>query len=68
ALSWVDEALKINQGFWILHLKAKIQYDLKDYKGAMATAEASKKAALEAKNSDYVALNEKLITKAKAQK
>lgn len=65
ALSWVDEALKINQGFWISHLKAKIQLDLKDYKGAIATAEMSMKAAEEANNSDYVALNKKLIEKAK---
>ncbi len=65
ALSWVDEALKINQGFWISHLKAKIQLDLKDYKGAIATAEMSMKAAEEANNNDYVALNKKLIEKAK---
>lgn len=64
ALAWVDEALKINKGFWIMHLKAKIQYDLKDYKGAIATANASKNAAMEANNDDYVALNEKLINKA----
>lgn len=67
ALSYVDEALKINQGFWIMHLKAKIQYDLKDNKGAITTAEMSKKAASEAGNKDYVALNEKLIAKAKGK-
>ncbi len=67
ALSYVDEALKINQGFWIMHLKAKIQYDLKDYKGAIETAGKSKKAATEAGNNDYVALNEKLIAKAKSK-
>ena len=65
ALSWIDEAVKINQGFWITHLKAKIQYDLKDYKGAIATAQISMKAAEEANNKDYVALNQKLIEKAK---
>ncbi|TXC77077.1 DUF2911 domain-containing protein [Luteibaculum oceani] len=68
ALAWVDEALKINKGFWISHLKAKIQLDLKDYKGAIETATISMEAAREANNSDYVALNEKLIAKAKAKK
>ncbi|MES2629811.1 MAG: DUF2911 domain-containing protein [Bacteroidota bacterium] len=68
ALEYVNKAAAIQPAFWVLHLKAKIQYAMKDYKGAMATAELSKKAAAEAKNDDYVALNDKLIEKAKSGK
>jgi hypothetical protein len=41
---------------------------LKDYKGAIVTAEQSIAMAREAKNDDYVKLNEKLIEEAKKGK
>ncbi len=66
ALEFVNSALAIKPAFWILHTKAKIQMGLKDYKGAIETAELSKKAAIEEKNDDYIDLNDKLIAKAKA--
>lgn len=69
ALEFVNKATAIQpSAYWVLHLKAKIQYGLKDYKGSIVTAELSKKAAMEDKNDDYVALNDKLIVKAKAGK
>ncbi|POY39070.1 hypothetical protein C3K47_00800 [Solitalea longa] len=69
ALSWSDEAIKTQpDAFWVMHLKAKIQYKLKDYKGAIATAEQSKAVAAKANNNDYVALNDKLIADAKSGK
>ncbi len=69
ALEFANKAVALNgTAYWIMHLKAKIQYELKDYKGAIETAEASKKVAAEDKNEDYVALNDKLIAKAKAGK
>jgi tetratricopeptide (TPR) repeat protein len=62
ALSWADKAIELNpKAFWIIHLKAKIQAKLGDKAGATATALKSIESAKEAKNNDYVALNEKLI-------
>lgn len=62
ALGWADAATKENpKAFWIYHLKAKIQAKAGDKAGAKATAEQSISLAKEAKNADYVALNEKLI-------
>ncbi len=69
ALEWETKAIELNpKAFYMVHLKAKIQLKLKDYKGAIATAEQSIKLAKEAKNDDYVLMNEKLITEAKAGK
>ncbi|UKJ08032.1 DUF2911 domain-containing protein [Solitalea lacus] len=69
ALTWADEAVKQQpDAFWVMHLKAKIQYKMKDYKGAIATAEQSKSVAAKANNNDYVALNDKLIAQAKSGK
>jgi hypothetical protein len=69
ALEWVNEAVKSEpKAYWIEHLKAKIQYKLKDYKGAQASAESSKVKANEQGNADYVALNDKLIAQAKKGK
>ncbi|AFD09084.1 DUF2911 domain-containing protein [Solitalea canadensis] len=68
ALTWADEAVKAQpDAFWVMHLKAKIQYKMKDYKGAITTAEQSKAVAAKANNNDYVALNDKLIAEAKGK-
>lgn len=62
ALSWIDAATKeAPKAFYMFHLKAKIQARLGDKAGAKATAEQSIALAKEAKNADYVALNEKLL-------
>lgn len=68
ALEWVNKAVEQNPAFFVLHLKAKIQMKLKDYKGAIATAEQSLTKAREAKNEDYIKMNEKLIAEAKKGK
>lgn len=66
ASMWADKALETNpKAFWILHLKAKILAKMGDKTGATSTALKSIEAAKEAKNNDYVALNEKLITSLK---
>ena len=66
AVEWVNKAIEQNpKGFWIVHLKAKIQMKQKDYKGAIASAEQSMALAKEDKNDDYVALNTKLIEEAR---
>lgn len=68
ALEWANKAIEQNpKAFYMVHLKAKIQVKLKDYKGAIATAEQSIALAKEAKNDDYVAMNEKLIAEAKTK-
>lgn len=62
ALDWADAATKENpKAFWVYHLKAKIQAKSGDKAGAKATALQSIELAKEAKNDDYVSLNNKLI-------
>ena len=66
ALTWADKAIENNpKAFWIMHLKAKIQAKLGDKASAKATALKAIESAKEAKNDDYVALNEKLIASLK---
>jgi hypothetical protein len=66
ALIWADKAIELNpKAFWIMHLKAKIQAKLGDKVAATKTANESIASAKEAKNDDYVALNEKLIASMK---
>ena len=66
ALAWVSKSIEQNPTrFWVVHLKAKIQMRIKDYKGAIATAEQSLALSKEQKSDDYVLLNEKLIAEAK---
>jgi len=62
ALEWTNKAIEQNpKGFFIVHLKAKIQNKMGDKKGALASAQQSIDLAREAKSDDYVRLNEKLI-------
>jgi hypothetical protein len=68
ALVWVNKATEKEPKFWMVHLKAKIQAKMKDYKGAVASANQSIELAKTAKNDDYVRLNEKLIAETKAAK
>jgi hypothetical protein len=69
AMAWVNKAIEQNpKAFYVVHLKAKIQVKQKDFKGAIATAEQSIVLSKEAKNDDYVKLNEKLIAEAKKGK
>ncbi|GAB2953073.1 DUF2911 domain-containing protein [Hymenobacter coalescens] len=65
ALTWIQKANATEPKFWNVHTEAKIKMKLKDYKGATATAEQSRALALEAKNLDYVKMNEQLIIDAK---
>lgn len=62
AVQWFDKAITENpKAFWIYHQKAIAQSKLGKKKEAVATATKSMELAKEAKNPDYVALNEKLI-------
>lgn len=68
ALTWVNKAIDQNpKAFWMQHLKAKIQLKQGDKAGAIASAEKSMALAREAQNADYVTMNEKIISQAKAK-
>jgi hypothetical protein len=64
ALSYVNKALELNKAtpYWYTKLKSLIQAKLGDKKGAIETAKISLAAAKDAKNNDYVKMNEDNIT------
>lgn len=68
ALEWSDKAIEQNSKYYIIHLKAKIQMKMKDYDGAIATAQKSLDLAKQENAEDYIKLNEKLIAEAKKSK
>lgn len=64
ALEWFDKAIAQNPGpgsFFIVYQKARCQAKLGKKQEAIATAKNGIELARQAKNDDYVALNEKLI-------
>lgn len=61
AFEWIQKANAENPQFWMLRREALIRADMGDLKGAIATAERSKKMAQDAGNQDYVRMNEKSI-------
>ncbi len=66
ALEWVNKAIESSpKAYWMVHLKAKIQAKAGDKAGAKVTATKGIELAKEAKNDDYVVLNEKLIASLK---
>jgi tetratricopeptide (TPR) repeat protein len=66
ALEWATKAAELNpKAYWTAVLKAKIQLELNDKKGAIATAEAAKKLAEEDKDPAYVKQANEIIEKAK---
>jgi tetratricopeptide (TPR) repeat protein len=60
ALTYVNKALELNKTtpYWYTKLKSLIQAKLGDKKGAIETAKISLASAKEAKNNDYVKMNE----------
>jgi tetratricopeptide (TPR) repeat protein len=68
ALEWATKAFELNpKAYWSGLLKAKIQFELNDKKGAIATAEQVKKLADEDKDPAYSKQAEELIQKAKSK-
>src|SRR5206468_2332303 len=62
AVAWFDKALEQNpSAYWIYHQKANALAKLGKKQEAKATAQKSMDLAREAKNDDYVKLNEKLM-------
>lgn len=66
ALDNVTKALEATpEAFWMWIYKAKIQQEMGDKAGALASAQKSLDLAQKAKNDDYVKMNEELIRKLK---
>jgi len=66
ALNWINKSIELgNNRYWVVHLKANILKKKGNCSAAIQAAEESKKLAKEAGNDDYVALNDKLITRCK---
>jgi len=62
ALEWVNKSVEMNtKPYWVWRLKSQIQAALKDYKGAIASAETSKSRAKDAGNDQFVKFNEESI-------
>ncbi len=62
SLEWINKAIELNGGpFFVLRTKSQIQAALKDYKGAIKTAELSMKKAKEVENEQFVKFNEEAI-------
>lgn len=62
ALEWATKAAEAQPtAYWVMHLKAKVQAKAGDKAGAKASAMKSMEMAKQAKNDDYVVLNQKLI-------
>lgn len=63
---WVDKAIANNpKAYWVVLLKAKIQYKAKDLKGAAVTAEQAKTLAAADQDDAYVKQAEKIIADCK---
>jgi hypothetical protein len=61
ALDFVNKALEKGERFWMLRHKSLVQARMGDRVGAIATAKRSLELSREAKNNDYVRMNEKSI-------
>lgn len=68
ALEWINLATQKNPMFYQLLVKAKIQVQLGDCKGAIETANQSIELSKAANNDEYVKMNEKLINDCKKKK
>lgn len=66
ALEWVNKAIELNpKGYFIVMLKARIQYRLNDFSGAHASAEQVITLAKDAKNEEFIKLGEKMLSDTK---
>lgn len=61
AYEWITKSVSEDPKYWTMHLKAKIELALGKKKEAIDSATKSMEMAKEAKNPDYVSLNERLI-------
>ncbi|WP_137403759.1 DUF2911 domain-containing protein [Echinicola rosea] len=61
AHEWIEKSVAADPKYWTVHLKAKIEDKLGLTEEAIQSAQMSKQLADEAKNMDYVNLNDRLI-------
>ena len=62
ALTWLDKAAELDaNAFWVWHQRANVLAKLGKKQEAISSANKSIELAKQAKNADYVALNEKLL-------
>jgi hypothetical protein len=61
AYEWIIKSVEDDPKYWTMHLKAKIELALGKKNEAIDSANKSMEMAKEAKNPDYVGLNERLI-------
>lgn len=61
AYTWITKSVESDPKYWTVHLKAKIELALGMKTEALESAKRSKELAIEAKNPDYVSLNDRLI-------
>ena len=61
AYDWINKSVDADPKYWTMHLKAKIELALGMKKEAIESAQKSMEMSKEAKNPDYVGLNERLI-------
>jgi len=61
AYEWIKKSVDSDPKYWTMHLKAKIELALGMKKEAIESAQKSMEMSKEAKNPDYVGLNERLI-------
>lgn len=61
AYAWIQQSTDNDPKYWTIHLRAKIELALGKKTEALASATKSKTMAQEAKNMDYVGLNDRLI-------
>ncbi len=67
ALEWINKASEANpNAYWVLLAKAKIQREMKDYNGALASSQLSWEKAKADNNEDYMKNNEKFQAEVKA--
>ncbi|MFM7629726.1 MAG: DUF2911 domain-containing protein [Algoriphagus sp.] len=61
AYAWIQQSTDNDPKYWTMHLRAKIELALGKKTEGLASATKSKTMAQEAKNMDYVGLNDRLI-------
>ncbi|MFM2207086.1 MAG: hypothetical protein RL213_1061 [Bacteroidota bacterium] len=69
ALDWAGKAAELNpKAYWVMLLKAKIQYKMKDFAGCAVSAQKVIDLAKEDQDDTYVMMGEKLLKDAKSGK
>jgi hypothetical protein len=65
AYTWIKQSTDNDPKYWTIHLRAKVELALGMTTEALESAKKSKNMAIEAKNPDYVGLNDRLMNSIK---